>query len=555
MISNQLYNQVLMSGLDSMVFVMRVEEEYNFYYEFLNDLAMDKANLTGEVIGKELRDVLSYEQSVYLHKKYTEAVKANSAITYEDLFHSNSKNGYITETKLTPLFNEQGNCSHIVAVVRDITDVKKAEKTREDSKKRLETSKQRYKSLFLENADAIFSVDYNGRLVELNNAFELLFGYKREDLINQVAFKFVNSQLKRKLKKHFVQTLRKEPQNFEVNTHNGNGDEMDLDVTMTPIVMEGKVTGVYVIIKDMTEQRNAERTLSKNEERFRMIAESSHDLITLVDGQGVISYASPSYRHVLGYFPEHYIGQSLLHNLHEEDFNTVLDAFERAKELGSPISLEFRQYHQEKEWLWFELQAKPIYADDGQFHQMVVVTRNISERKAYEEQLKLFAYHDPLTELPNRRLFQSNLIKHIADYQKGEKGFAVMMLDIDNFKSINDEFGHDIGDQVIKEFGRRIQDSLRESDFVARLGGDEFIALLTNINSKQDALEVIHRIQRVIEDEWDVSGEELEVTTSIGVALPDSSMVSDEELIKFADSALYEAKSSGKDTYQLTTIV
>ncbi|GEN46839.1 sensor domain-containing protein [Alkalibacillus haloalkaliphilus] len=555
MLNNQLLNQVLMNGFDSMVFVMRVEGEERFVYELMNESAMRRTGLTENVIGKDLFDALPVEQAEFLMNKYKQSAQGQEKLLYEDTFHSNNEEKYISETKLTPLLNEHGECTHIVAVVRDITEFKEAELAREDSKRRLELSKQRYKSLFLDNTDAIFSIDYNGKLVELNNAFEELSGYPKDELLGQSAFKFVDLSIKRQLKKCFVQTLRKNPQNFEVNTYNARGMQLDLDITMTPVVVEGQVTGVYVVIKDITVQRYAERTLSKNEERFRMIAESSHDLITLVDGEGMITYASPSYGNVLGYSPEHYVGRSLLHNLHEEDFKGVLHSFDHAQETGDPISLEFRQYHQEKGWLWFELQGKPIYDDNGHFHQMVVVTRNISERKAYEEQLKMFAYHDPLTELPNRRLFQSNLSDHLDEYQKSGKGFAVMMLDIDNFKTINDEHGHDIGDEVIKEFGKRIQSSLRESDFIARMGGDEFIALLTNITSKKDALEVVHRVRRVVEQEWDVSGEEFAVTTSIGVALPDSEQVTNDELIKFADSALYDAKSLGKDTYQLTTIV
>lgn len=544
-----------MSGFDSMVFVMRVEGEDRFIYEFMNETAMNRTGLNQDVLGKGIVEVLPGELASSLVIKYRQSVEKKTNILFEGSFHSKSNEKYISETKLTPLLNEQGDCTHVVAVVRDITEFKKAEHARESSKRSLELSKQRYKSLFLDNADAIFSIDYNGKLVEVNNAFEELSGYPKQQLLGQSAFKFVDSSIKRQLKKCFIKTLRKKPQNFEVNTYNANGMQLDLDITMTPVVVEGQVTGVYVVIKDITEQRYAERTLSKNEERFRMIAESSHDLITLVDGEGIITYASPSYGNVLGYNPEYYVGRSLLHNLHEGDFKGVLRSFDHAQETGEPISLEFRQYHQEKGWLWFELQGKPIYDDNGQFHQMVVVTRNISERKAYEEQLKMFAYHDPLTELPNRRLFQTNLSEHLNEYQKSGKGFAVMMLDIDNFKTINDEHGHDVGDEVIKEFGNRIQRSLRETDFIARMGGDEFIALLTNISSKKDALEVVHRVRRVVEQVWDISGEDLAVTTSIGVALPDSEQVTNDELIKFADSALYDAKSLGKDTYQLTTIV
>nr|WP_223155094.1 PAS domain S-box protein [Alkalibacillus aidingensis] len=531
---------------------MQVGEDRQFYYEFINEQALEKTPLTKNAIGQNLRAVLPMGQAERLEKKYIEAVITGRVITYEDHLYAPTGSEQVNEVKLTPLFSEGGVCTHVVAVARDITDFKRAEEAREVSKQRLELSKQRYKSLFHDNADAIFSIDHKGKLMEVNRAFEKLTGYNKKDLIGKFAFDIIDHKMRRQMKRHFIQTLRRSIQSFEVTIPNTNNEEMELDVNMTPIVADERVLGVYVIMKDITEQRQAERTLQSNEERFRMIAESSHDLITLVDHQGYITYASPSYKYILGHPPEHYVGQSLLHNLHEEDFDRVLDAFTYSKEYGQPISLEFRQKHREEGWLWFELQAKPIYDDHG--IQMVVVTRDISERKKYEEQLKLFAYHDPLTELPNRRLFKTYLIDHLKDYQNKGLNFAVMMLDIDNFKSINDDLGHDMGDEVIKEFGKRIKASLRDSDVVARIGGDEFVVLLSNITSKQDAIEIIHRIQKVLENDWIFSGQKVYVTTSIGVAMPDSQSVTEDQLFKIADNALYQAKSHGKDTYELTTI-
>ncbi|MET3683144.1 diguanylate cyclase (GGDEF)-like protein/PAS domain S-box-containing protein [Alkalibacillus flavidus] len=552
MVDKQLLAQIVQSGFDCMVFLMRVEGNTKFYYEMVNDLAKERTGITDDDIGKELHDVMPQDHYHVLYPEYVKVVETKDKVVYEDYFHSMKDRELISESTLMPLIDEQGVCTHILASVRDITDYRRAELAKEQSKQHIQLSEQRYKSLFSDNTDAIVSIDRDGMMVEVNRAFEQLTGFRKGDLLGKSASSITDDEQTQYGREAFAKVLDGDAQAFELNTH-FNGYNVDVDITMTPIIVEDNVIGVYVILKDITDQRNAERTLMKNQERFRMIAESSHDLITLVDDNGIIQYASPSYKTILGFAPEQFIGESLLHKLHEEDGADILSAFEHAKRTGEPVAIEFRQRHQNGDWLWFELQAKPIYDENHEFHQMVVVTRNISDRKAYENELKSFAFHDPLTGLPNRRKFKQKLLDHVNKSEDVGQ-YAVLMFDIDDFKAVNDTYGHDIGDEVIKEFGRRIESSLRDHDLVARMGGDEFIALLTGIQTEKDALEVVQRIQKVLEKEWEIADRHISLTTSVGIVLPDDETVTDEELIKLADNALYDAKALGKDTYQFTVI-
>ncbi|WP_027964147.1 sensor domain-containing protein [Halalkalibacillus halophilus] len=551
MTTNQLCERVLMDGLDSLVFVMRVEASSGlFIYDFINKKGFDETFLTKDDLGKSLDEVLTAEQSELLHKMYNQVVKEKTIVKYEDSFHSAANRHLINETTLTPLLNDDGVVSEIVAVVRDITDFKLSEAARDESELKMKLSKQRYQSLFDDNSDAICSLSTGGSVTEMNQAFADLSGYREAELVGRSVFDVVEAKVRHQLMRKFFRTLKGNPQRFELRLTNADHNYIDLQVMLTPTIIDDRITGVFAIMKDISEQREAEHTLRKNEEQFRMIAESSHDLITMLDKEGYITYASPSYEYVLGHAPEKYIGQSLLHNLHEHDQESVLEHFRNSQTSGNPFSIEFRQFHMLRGWLWFELQAKPIFQDDGEFYQMVVVTRDITERKAYEEQLKQFAYHDPLTELPNRRLFQDQLSTHL---KRNNNNFAVMMMDLDNFKAINDTHGHDVGDEIIKEFGKRIKDTIRDTDFVARLGGDEFILLLTQIDSKERIFDVLHRIQKVVAEPWYVKGLEIKVTSSIGLTMPEETdiIANGNVLIKAADNALYKAKSAGKNTYQL----
>ncbi|PKR76888.1 hypothetical protein CEY16_13850 [Halalkalibacillus sediminis] len=552
MCEKELLKSVFMHGIEDMVFVMRVEGSDTFVYDFLNNSAKEKTHFTDDVIGKDMRDVIQGSSLPFLLEKYAFVVANKHTVTFEDSFHSPKSKDYVNETRLNPLFNENGECTHVVAVTRDITELKEAEKARNESKRILEHSKQRYKSLFENNTDSIFSVDKQGILQEVNLAFEKLSGYTKEELIGRSTFDILHESLQRKSLRNFLRTLKGEPQSFEASISNKKGARFDLMVITTPIIIKGEIVGIYVVVKNISEQRHAQRILKESEERFRLIAESSHDLITLLDHDGNIIYASPSYRQVVGFSPEQYIGHSLLYNVHSEDHKNIMDGFITSINESSLISLEYRAKHSSKGWNWFEMNGRPIFDEEGGFLHMVVVSRDVTHRKQYEDKLKLFAYHDPLTDLPNRRLFQTHLTDAMNDYHQNGHKFAILMLDLDNFKAINDHKGHDFGDDVIREFSHRIKKCLRGNDTVARLGGDEFIAIVHHIESKQDVIEIVERMREQLNHTWEVRGEEVELTTSVGITMPNTEDITPEALMKQVDDALYRAKGAGKNTYQVS---
>ena len=170
------------------------------------------------------------------------------------------------------------------------------------------------------------------------------------------------------------------------------------------------------------------------------------------------------------------------------------------------------------------------------------------ELKEYQEQLEFLAFHDPLTRLPNRTLFWDRASQAITDAKHNGHGIAILFLDCDRFKNVNDTYGHDIGDEVIKELGRRVSISIGESDTVAHLGGDEFTVLLPHTNTQQDVVEVATRILQSTRSSWKIGGYVFTLTVSIGAAIYPSDGMDARTLVKRADAALYDAKQKGKNT-------
>jgi diguanylate cyclase (GGDEF)-like protein len=177
------------------------------------------------------------------------------------------------------------------------------------------------------------------------------------------------------------------------------------------------------------------------------------------------------------------------------------------------------------------------------------IARDITEKKKNEEKNKFLAFHDTLTGLPNRRLFIEDLEQKIKEQKRYQRKFAVMYMDMDNFKKINDTFGHDVGDELLKQFAQRIKSSMRETDVIARIGGDEFTILLSEIRGQRSAAIVAEKILESLQNPWKINNHVFITTSSIGITI-NRDNDDEENLLKRADIALYQAKNNGKNNYR-----
>jgi len=274
--------------------------------------------------------------------------------------------------------------------------------------------------------------------------------------------------------------------------------------------------------------------------------EQAWDLFLVIDIHGDLLYASPSFERVVGFLPvtlDHVF--ALVDSEYRMDLHKL---FIKTTQTLSSSKLEFRAKRAGEGYVWLECTAIPITDNHGNLVQMTFGLNDITTRKHQENRLIAMAYHDPLTGLPNRRLFKDQLSQMIAQTKRSGKPFALLYCDIDDFKTINDTMGHDVGDGFLQEFVKRIQACLRDKDFFSRMGGDEFTILLHTMDSEAQVNEVAERIVGCMEQPWEVKGHSFRATVSIGITLYNESS-DGTSIMKQVDLALYEVKTRGKRNY------
>ena len=295
-------------------------------------------------------------------------------------------------------------------------------------------------------------------------------------------------------------------------------------------------------------QRNrVERALRESEERYRLMAENSTDLISRTTTSGIILYASEACRRLLGYQPSELVGRSIYEFIAPDDREETRHLSYLINPV-TPTTYSYRALRRDGTTLWFETTSRSVRNSmTNEVDEFVSVSRDISERKMVEEQVEHQAYHDALTGLPNRRLFRDRLTVALAHARRMSQPLAVMFLDLDRFKDVNDTLGHSLGDELLKAVAVRLKAALRQEDSIARMGGDEFTILLANVKTPEDAAKVAQKILDVVAQPVRIEGTELFVTTSIGIALYPEDGDTAEALLKNSDHAMYRAKEAGRN--------
>ncbi|KIL46486.1 hypothetical protein KP77_26130 [Jeotgalibacillus alimentarius] len=326
------------------------------------------------------------------------------------------------------------------------------------------------------------------------------------------------------------------------HTISNGTDQYTGDTTLYPLMdTDGECRFILGIVRDVTEKYMLEQKLRETEELFRIITENTMDVIRIIDTNGIIQYSSPSSETVSGYDADYYRGKHFTEVIHEDDCDRVKEQFELLIAEKKAAVVEIRHLHRDGHCIWKEVVATPII-EDGQVKSVVTSSRDITERIEYKEKLSKMAFYDYLSGLPNRRLLDDRLEMAIHLAERTEKKVGLLFLDGRDFKSINDQFGHEMGDGVIKTVARVLEGCVRKVDTVGRLGGDEFVVILPDIKHEENVFEVSTRIANAFNEPISVKGNELSFTLDIGVAIYPTHADQKKLLINCADQALYEAK-------------
>jgi len=323
-----------------------------------------------------------------------------------------------------------------------------------------------------------------------------------------------------------------------------------LSITARPLRdAGGNLSGSVAIVRDVTAAKHAEAALRASEERYALAAQGANDGLwdwDLIHGR---MYLAPRWKAMLGYqddeigtTPDEWFGR-----LHPDDREHVeLRLAAHTHRLISSFELEYRIRHRDGSYRWMLCRGMAVWDDSGRATRMVGSQTDITDRKRAEERLSHDAIHDALTGLPNRALFMDRLNLMFKRTQREDRLFAVLFLDLDRFKTLNDSLGHSVGDELLVAFARRLESALRPGDTVARLGGDEFAVLLDQLNTPADAEWVAERIQQLLQTPLSAGGRDVYTTASIGLALSSGGYERPEEMVRDADTAMYQAKLRGR---------
>ncbi len=309
---------------------------------------------------------------------------------------------------------------------------------------------------------------------------------------------------------------------------------------------------VIILIRDITDRKRTEMALRESEERYRLLAENINDLVCLHAPDGRFLYVSPSSETLLGYRYDEMIGQDPYTFFHPDECDRIRQEAHEEVLSGKPTPITYRMRQKSGNYIWFETLTKPIMDATGQVIQLQTTSRDVTERIQVQTKLKYDALHDSLTGLPNRHLLIERLELAIHRAKRSENyHFAVLFLDLDRFKVINDSLGHMAGDKLLIAIARKLQVTFREINLVVRLGGDEFVILLEEIKDIQEAIHAIEKLFAELQLPIIIEGRSVYTAASIGVVLGTKDYEEASDLLRDADIAMYRAKTKGRATYEI----
>ncbi|WP_273926710.1 bifunctional diguanylate cyclase/phosphodiesterase [Curvibacter microcysteis] len=357
---------------------------------------------------------------------------------------------------------------------------------------------------------------------------------------------------------HLEQALLGRAQTFEWPVQGPDHVPRTLLVSLAPDLRAGEVAGVFAQIVDISERKQAEAQVFEEKERFRVTLSSIGDAVITVDVHGRVTYLNPVAELMTGWRNDLAQGlavERVMPIVHSQDGSPVRSPVRVALELQKTVGLATESALVRLDGQRFDIEdsAAPITDRHGDIIGAVMVFHDISEMRSMAIRMAHLAQHDALTGLPNRLLLHDRAQHAIDMAQRDGRQVAVMYLDLDRFKTVNDSLGHEAGDRLLVEFSRRLSTAIRNTDILSRQGGDEFVVLQTGLSDPAQAGQLAQKLLRLCAAPFMLHGHELNVSASIGISLYPGDGESFDELAKHADAALYAAKSAGRNRFHFFT--
>jgi diguanylate cyclase (GGDEF)-like protein/PAS domain S-box-containing protein len=496
-----------------------------------------------ELLGRNFVEVGLW-LDVDARRRLRELLLAQSTVrNYE--CHWRKKTGEIADVLLSGDLIELDGEPVVLSTGLEVTERKRAEA-------RLRESEGRFVKIFQSSpVPVVISRLADGRYLEVNDAWARWSGWSRDEAVGRTSID-LNLWSHSEDREQFVQVVRSGVvvRNMEMRFRKRSGELAEVLVSAEVIELAGEACVVSSLM-DFTERKAAERQLRESERRFRDFAEAAGEYVWELDVDGRYTYLSRRAEQVLGYPPEELYGRRPYELMPAGEQERLRDWYAETMETRTAFrNVEQRILTRAGSQVWQLVSGVPIVDGEGRFVGYRGTALDITERKQAEARIAELATRDPLTGLPNRLLLSDRLARGIASAQREGALLAVMFIDLDHFKRINDTLGHEIGDLLLREVAKRIGGVLRKGDTLSRLGGDEFVVVLEGMKAAEDAGQVARKLIDALSQPYDLEGHTLNTSASVGIAIYPGDGTEATTLMRHADTAMYVAKSSGRKNYQ-----
>lgn len=539
---SQVLYESLFTGVSDAIFVLGAENRgRRFRYLKVNPACEQRAGLSAsQMIGKTPWDLLPATIAERLIRECVACANNGETITFEEqLDMPEGRRTWMTT--LNPSANASGEISLIVGVARDITEQSRLVAHLQNINENLpgfvyqlqRDADGRYHYLYAsDGVTKLLGITPEELLADAN---ALMGAIHPDDAEQQIA-----SSLEAAADNIVWQSR------FRMVHRDGHLLWVEVQNTLHRLPDGSIVWTGYCF--DISGQVRLEQALRESEASFRAFVENANDIIYTLSADGTLSYVSPNWVEALGHPVEEVVDHTLAEFVHPDDAHLCAGFLHRVMTTGTKQQgIEYRVRHRDGSWRWHISNASPLFDAEGRVIKCLGIARDITQRRAAEERIAYLAHYDQLTGLPNRVLF-AELMEHALRKARREGiRLALMYIDLDKFKPVNDQYGHAIGDLLLQEVAKRMSDCLREADLLARIGGDEFVVLLQGIESNADALVPAGKILAELRRTFVIKGLALNISCCIGVAIyPDcgDDLI---ELTRHADEAMYASKNAGRD--------
>lgn len=445
-------------------------------------------------------------------------------------------------------YDEKGSVAGVSAVARDITERKRAES--------LLNREREFSAALIDSPLIIFFVlDAKGRVIRGNDKLSTVTGWSKKEIYLMDSLRMVVAADHELARSKIREALEQGHAETEAGIIDRNGNVRRYLLVGQKLQLDDG-PGIVGVGFDVTQARQAEELLKENEVRFRTITETAQIAIIMADGRNTVTYWNPAAERILGYTAVEARGKNIYEWVVPPRFReTVIQGLKefaasgRSAFVGKTVELAALR----KDGVEIPIELSIAAMRVGGEWQSVAILRDISEQKRAAEQILQMARFDVLTGLANRRVFAEAIEKAIDRARRKGESFAVLYLDLDHFKDVNDTMGHPLGDLLLKAVADRLRANTREIDTVARFGGDEFAILQTDVREPSDAGFLAQKLQAIFGQSFMIDGHEIRSGASIGIAPYGLGGQDAETLLSHADMALYRAKSQGRGTYRFFT--